>query len=835
MIKGSSLGGSINRSELNQWMFESSPDCVKLLDLDGRLLDMNRNGQCAMEIDDIASFCGCEWRAFWPQQSHGNIEAALADARAGRMGRFRAFCPTAKGAPRWWDVTVTPISGDSGQIEHILSVSRDVTAQHTAEQELHEGAARLQFILNTAQVGEWSLNITTGRINTSQQHDHCFGYSEPVTDWTIETFISHVHPLDRQHVEAAYRQALAKHEAWRFECRVIWPDHSIHWIGVLGNFYHSTSGQAERMVGTVIDITPRKRAEILAGGQKTALELAVSGAPLLSILDVLTRAAEEGVGETIIASVMLLDDDRRRLRMGSGPSLPEAYRNAIDGVEIGPAVGSCATAAFLKETVIAVDIEHDPLWVEFRALALANNLRSCWSQPILSSQNEVLGTLAVYRSEPWAPTQAEREAMTLLLSTASLVLDRHRQALERQQAEASLRKLAEEARAADRRKTEFLAILAHELRNPLAPILNGIEAMKMGQGDPARLSRIRDMMARQATHMTHLIDDLLDVARITSGKLELRKEWVTLQEIVATAMDASLPLIEAGAHKLNVDMPESTLWLYADPTRIAQVVSNLLNNAAKYTAQEGRIELKVTRDDEAVEVSVTDNGLGLSGEALSTVFEMFTQVRPGGKGLQDGLGIGLTLVQQLVELHGGTVSVISPGLGAGSTFSVRLPMQGAGDLPRTSSRAKESEIHCTRSGHRLRILVVDDNIDAAEVLVALLEMSEHEVSVAHDGLKAIELAEQFGPDVIFLDLGLPGMSGLEVARNLRAQPRFASVTLVALTGWGAENDRAQSKAAGFDHHFTKPANFDRIEALLTRLAQTRGGHTPGPDALPKRS
>lgn len=799
-------------------MFESSPDCVKLLDLDGRLQDMNLNGQCAMEIDDIANLCGKEWRSFWPVSSHPDIDAALEAARTGHAGRFNAYCPTAKGSPRWWDVTVSPIRGNDGEVEGILSVSRDVTALHAADEEQRKSAERLQFLLEAAQVGEWSLDLANGHVWTSRLHDRCFGYDEPVAAWCFEVFVRHVHPDDRLAVEEAYQRALTELREWRFECRVIWPDRSVHWIAGLGNIYRTTEGRAERMDGTVVDITPRKRAEVLADGQKSALELAVAGAPLRSILDKLTRTAELGAGETIIAAVMVMDDDGQRLRHGSAPSLPQSYVDAIDGVEIGPAVGSCATAAFLQETVIVTDIEVDPLWADYREFARLHGLRSCWSQPIFSSRNEVLGTLAIYRTEPWAPTRTEREAMGLLRSTASLILDRHRQAQERQQAETELRELAQVLSTADRRKTEFLATLAHELRNPLAPILNGIEAMTLGESDPGTHNAIRNMMARQATHMTHLIDDLLDVARITSGKLELRKKQVTLNEIVETAVETSLPLIEAGAHELSISMPDEPVWLDVDPTRIAQVIGNLLNNAAKYTARGGHIALVVSLPGETVEVAVTDDGIGLSPEAQSAVFEMFTQVRPSGKKLQDGLGIGLSLVKQLTEMHGGKVAVNSQGLGAGSTFSFRLPLPESDRNSTTCDlSAGEVELDSEQHGRSLRILVVDDNADAAEVLVALLEMDGHELRVAYDGPQALELAEHFMPEVVFLDIGMPGMSGLEVARNIRARPTLAHVTLIALTGWGGDADRAASTSAGFDYHLTKPSNFDDISALLKRL------------------
>lgn len=821
MNESTKISDSVSQLNLNQWMFESSPDCVKVLDIEGRLLEMNRNGRCVMEVDDAVCLAGREWPSLWPEASHADIRASLLAARSGQVGRFSAFCPTVKGTPKWWDVTVTPILGDSGRIERILAVSRDITALQVAKEMERENAARLQFILEAAQVGEWELDLATGTARTSLLHDRCFGYTEPVTNWSMGRFGEHIHPADRQEVESELKRAVMGRVGWRSECRVVWPDSSVHWICVQGSIYRSPSTRAGRMVGTVADITLRKRAEALAEGQRLALEQAVSGAPLSTILDVLTRAAEEGSGETVMASVMLLEG--KRLRHGSAPSLPPAFSRAIDGVEVGPSVGSCGTAAFIKRPVVVHDIEKDPLWADFRDIALSHGLRSCWSQPILSLQGKVLGTLAVYRDKCWTPTPAERESMGLLLNTTALVLDRHQQATERQQAEAELRQMADELARSDRRKTEFIATLAHELRNPLAPIQSGLELMNVPHSDPESLVRIRAMMARQVRHMSHLVDDLLDVARITKGTLELRKEPIALQDIVAVAVDTSRPLIDAGAHTLRLQMPDVPLMLKADPTRIVQVVSNLLNNAAKYTPSNGHISLIVERDEGMVQISITDNGIGLHPEALSSIFEMFVQVHKGLDGAQDGLGIGLTLVRQVTELHGGAVTVTSPGLGSGSTFSVRLPLLQNSVLDESS--VQPANLDGNRSTAQLRILVVDDNVDAAEVLVELLRMSGHEVRVAHDGFQALELAEASRPDAVFLDVGMPGMNGFEVAMTLRAKPHFESVVIIALTGWGAPGDRAQSRAAGFDHHLTKPTNFDDIEILLASLAPaSAAGH-----------
>ncbi len=380
----------------------------------------------------------------------------------------------------------------------------------------------------------------------------------------------------------------------------------------------------------------------------------------------------------------------------------------------------------------------------------------------------------------------------------------------RKQAEDELRRLAQELSDADRRKNEFLATLAHELRNPLAPLRNGLQVMRLAAGNPAAVAKAQDMMERQLGHMVHLVNDLLDVARISSGKLDLRRRRVSLKTVISSAMETSLPLIEKGRHELKLDMAEEDMAVSADPTRLAQVVGNLLNNAAKYTPPGGCIGLAMRREGDSAVVQVSDNGIGIAAESLQQVFEMFAQVSEDAYRVQGGLGIGLSLVRRLVELHGGSVSASSEGPGRGATFTVRLPL--ADEAPPGEAPALPGEPRA--AGGRLRVLVVDDNLDAAESLAMLLRLGEHEVSLAADGAQALRAAQASGPDVVFLDIGLPDMSGYDVARALRERPGGARLLLVALTGWGAEDDRARSRAAGFDHHLTKPADPETVERLL---------------------
>jgi PAS domain S-box-containing protein len=373
---------------------------------------------------------------------------------------------------------------------------------------------------------------------------------------------------------------------------------------------------------------------------------------------------------------------------------------------------------------------------------------------------------------------------------------------------------AEEAlRQADQRKDEFLATLAHELRNPLAPVRSSLEIMRQADGDLNIIDQARLTIDRQMTHFERLVDDLLDVSRITRDKLELRKTRVELASVVHQAVEASRPLVEHMQHKLYVSLPETPLYLDADAVRLAQVLNNLLNNAAKYTEEGGQIWLDVAAEAGDVVISVKDTGRGIAPELLPSVFEMFTQLVRPVEPSHGGLGIGLTLVRRLVEMHGGSVEAFSEGVGKGSEFRVRLPLDQA------AARAQQPampNVPVTTSGGK-RILVVDDNRDAAQTLAMLLKISGHETRIATDGEAAIEAADAFRPQLAFLDIGLPKLSGHEVARRIRSEPWGQNICLVALTGWGQEEDRRKSSEAGFDHHLVKPVHHDELVKLLAAL------------------
>ncbi|HEV3006080.1 MAG TPA: PAS domain-containing protein, partial [Pirellulales bacterium] len=389
------------------------------------------------------------------------------------------------------------------------------------------------------------------------------------------------------------------------------------------------------------------------------------------------------------------------------------------------------------------------------------------------------------------------------------------------------KRAAEEVlKEADRRKDEFLATLAHELRNPLAPICNAVELLRRADGDVAVLNQARRIMDRQLAQMVRLIDDLLDISRITSGKLQLRRERTELAPVVQSAVEAARSLIDAQAHELTVSLPGEPVALNADGVRLAQVFSNLLNNAAKYTPKGGHIWLTAERQGGQLVVSVRDTGVGIAAEHRLHIFEMFSQVAPALERSQGGLGIGLALVRGLVELHGGCVEARSAGPGRGSEFIVALPLVDSGGRQRdsfggTSAEAPEPALQRqagggerSHTGRKCRVLAADDLRDSVDSLAVMLRLMGHEFQTAYDGLEAVQAAAAFRPDVVLLDIGMPKMNGYEAARHIREQAWGKDMLLVALTGWGQEEDKRRAAEAGFDHHLTKPVDLEALQKLL---------------------
>jgi signal transduction histidine kinase/ActR/RegA family two-component response regulator len=417
---------------------------------------------------------------------------------------------------------------------------------------------------------------------------------------------------------------------------------------------------------------------------------------------------------------------------------------------------------------------------------------------------------AAFLQEAMAPF----EMMLCGYREANTLLQRLNETLEQR-----VKERTEELHEAARRKDEFLAVLAHELRNPLAPIRNALEVLRLaGRTGLAETEdqALLEMMGRQLGHLARLVDDLLEVSRITRGKIQLRKERVALAVLVETALETSRPLLEAAGHHLTVSLPAQPVMLEADPVRLVQVLANLLNNAGKYTDPGERIALAAERSGDEVVVRVRDSGIGIPEEMLPRVFDMFTQVDRLSGRAQGGLGIGLTVARSLVHLHDGTIEAHSGGPGQGSEFTVRLPVASE-PPPKPPGERPPGEDAQSRALSGRRVLIVDDNRDAAESLGLLLSCLGSKVRVVYDGPTALEATSSFRPAVVLLDIGMPGMDGYEVARRVRQQAALKGVTLIALTGWGQEEDRRRCRQAGFDHHLVKPVDVDALQALLESL------------------
>jgi signal transduction histidine kinase len=400
--------------------------------------------------------------------------------------------------------------------------------------------------------------------------------------------------------------------------------------------------------------------------------------------------------------------------------------------------------------------------------------------------------------------------VTALISTIHSALRARQRQYQARDYLAERERTAQALRQADRRKDEFLAILAHELRNPLAPIRNSLQILRMTACSDPAAERVCEMMERQVNHMVRLVDDLMEVSRITRGLIELRKEQTDLATVIRSAVDTSKPLIEAKEHQLAISLPPDPVPLHGDVVRLGQIFSNLLNNSAKYTESGGQLWINAKRVGNDVVVSVRDNGIGLSPEMLPVVFDMFMQVDRSAKRSQGGLGIGLTLVKNLVELHGGSITAHSDGPGQGSEFVVRLPL--AVSFPHKSTLPQERR----QSPHlpQRRVLVVDDNKDAAASLAMLLRYLGTDVQVANDGRSALSIIASDRPDVVLLDIGMPDLDGLEVARQIRSNSDYDDIVLIALTGWGQPEDRNRTQEAGFNHHLVKPADITALQSLL---------------------
>ncbi|QOY94560.1 PAS domain-containing protein [Massilia sp. UMI-21] len=666
---------------------------------------------------------------------------------------------------RFVDQVYMPLRDPDGRVTGILVHGIDVTDRKLAEIELYESRERFQKIVSQAATGVVQMD-TEGRITLVNQK-YCEMVQRTEAELLGTSVLDFTAPDSVPVTVDAVRLLAAGEASVIVDKEYLRRDGTRMPATSSVNALRGPEGEFQGLVAIVVDTTESRRA-----------------AEKLRASEERYRTLFESVDQGFCIFEMLFDEqdrpvDYRFLEMNKMFETHTGLRDAVGKTarELIPNLDG-----FWFETYGRVARTGEPVHFENEAPALGR-----WFD--------------VYATRIGGPGS---HRVALLFSDITA----------RKQSEETLVKLAKDLAETDQRKTEFLATLAHELRNPLAPIRSGLSVMRLKGDNAASVGRVREMMERQVSHMVRLIDDLLDVARVSGGKLELRKERADLRPVLSSAVETSLPLIETGRHALSVNVPEREVPAEVDVTRIAQVVANLLNNAAKYTPPGGRIGLSLRVDGQEAVIVVSDNGVGIPEEALLSVFEMFSQVRHHLDHAQGGLGIGLSLVRRLVEMHGGTVVADSGAAQQGSVFTVRLPLAGA--QPDTPPHAPEDSPDRPVEG--MRILVVDDNVDAATTLSMILEACGYATRVAHSGAEALAAVQAFRPQVAFLDIGMPGMDGYDTARAIRRTAGLGDMSLVALTGWGAESDRRKSSEAGFNHHLTKPVQLDVVQDLLAKLS-----------------
>ena len=560
-----------------------------------------------------------------------------------------------------------------------------------------------------------------------------------------------------------------------------------------------------------VDVTETRRAENALASEKTTLEMIATGRPVEEVLTTIVRGVEAQTADGMICSILTLDPTGTKMTHGAAPSLPDAYNRAIHGLPIGPAAGSCGTAAFQRRPVFVTDIASDPLWADYRELAAAHGLAACCSTPIISSEGSVLGTVAMYYREPHTPSEHDRGLIRSATHLAGIVLEkdrvdqRLRNSLEAEQAARG------EVEHASRMKDEFLATLSHELRTPLNAILGWTRLLNVKPGVADDVRQGMAVIERNARAQATIIQDLLDMSAIISGKVRLDSQPLDIATVVQASIDTAMPAAQAKQITVEaaIDAAEPVM-VAGDSSRLQQVLWNLLSNAVKFTPRGGRISVRVTRDAANAEIEVSDTGAGITPAFLPYVFDRFRQADASTTRRHGGLGLGLSIVKQLVELHGGTIRVSSEGDGKGATFVVSLPLAAG-----TATRADDAEM----AG--LRVLVVDDDDDARDMVRRLLEDRRSVVSTAATAAEALKMLGEKRFDVLVSDIGMPGEDGHTFMRRVRALAPGAGgdIPAVAVTAYARPEDRAKALSAGFQLHVSKPVDPRELFALVARVAR----------------
>jgi PAS domain S-box-containing protein len=652
--------------------------------------------------------------------------------------------------------SAAPIRDSDGSMAGVVLVFRDVTDQRRVELADQKHREILTLVHQIGKIGHWEWNAQTDQNVWSPEIEALYGLPPGGFEGGYQGWAKLLHPDDLPKAEADVRRALETGQYFT-EFRVIWPDGSVHWLETRAKMFKDDRGKPLRMTGVNMDITDRKRQEeaLLASEQRW-------------------RTMAEALPNLVWTDLPDGQCDWLSSQWGKYTGIPEQELLGLRWLE----------------TVIHPDDRQRTLrcWVA-----------ACADQADYDLEYRIRRHDGEYRwfKTRGVPMRDQDGKIVYWFGTCTDIED--------------VKRMETALRETDRRKNEFLATLAHELRNPLAPIRSGLQVLRLTE-DKLIEEQAREMMERQLAHMVRLIDDLLDISRISSNKMELRKAPIPLASVIDNAVETARPLIDAKGHKLTLTLPPEPLVVDADLTRLAQVFWNLINNSAKYTDPGGQIGLTAQREGDEVVVTVRDTGVGIPPEALPSLFTLFTQIGDRLERSQGGLGIGLALVKGLVVLHGGTVLARSAGTGKGTEVVVRLP------LSHKPSRIDRTASNQAVDGHqKRRILVVDDSRDGAASLGMMLSLQGHDTRTAHDGLEALELAEAFRPDVIILDIGLPRLNGYDACRRIREQAWSSSTLMIAVTGWGQVDDRLRSREAGFDFHLVKPIDPETLGRILASL------------------
>jgi PAS domain S-box-containing protein len=790
---------------------ESSDDAIVSKTLDGVIRTWNAGAERIFGYTRQEAV-GRPITLIIPPERHDEERMILDRLRRGeRIEHYETVRVAKDGRRLDVSLTVSPLLDSAGLVIGASKVARDVTDRKRAAERLRESESQFRQIADSLPQIVWRAR-PDGFIDYYNERWYEFtGF--PRGEYGDPSWKPILHPDDVQRCVDTYYGCIRSGSSYQIEYR--FKDRrsgGYRWFLGRAHPVRDEQGRIVRWFGTCTDIDDTKRAEEatrfladasaalaeLTDHESTLQKVAALAVPFFAdwcAVDV--READGSVRRLAVthtdpAKVALAQDLFRRYP--PDPAAPHGVMRVLR-------TGESEWVALIPDAMLAEaarDAEHLRI---LRGLGL----KSFVCVP-LKSRDGRLGALTFATAESGRVFDADD------LRAAEDLAHRAVIAIENATLLAALRE-------GDRRKDEFLALLAHELRNPLAPLRNGLQVMRLAGGLPHPVVRARDVMDRQLAHMVRLVDDLLDVSRVSRGKLELRRSRVRLADVVGSAVETARPLIDAAGHDLTVSLPDEPVVLDADLTRLAQVFANLLTNSAKYTERGGKICLSAAREGGEAVVTVRDTGIGIPPEDLPRIFDMFSQVDRSIERATGGLGIGLALVRGLVEMHGGTVTGESNGLGAGSTFTVRLPT-AIPDAEGSSAGPVEDGRTAGAAGQR--VLVVDDNRDGAESLAEMLRLLGHQAHVAHDGLEAVEAAERLRPDLVLMDVGMPRLNGLDATRQIRDYPWGRGMTIIALTGWGQEGDRERSRAAGCDGHLVKPVSLSELERLLAELAGGAG-------------